>query len=92
MDGDAGIGVSIFGLIGGPELCFIEKDPGPPCLGNAREDAGEFLQVGGDSLAECSDFFTGGHGIDSVGTGFDGEAGPDGQDVWGREIHLGMVL
>ena len=65
MDGEASIGVIIFWFIGGPEFCFIKKDPGPSCLGSAREDAGEFLQIGGDSLARCSDFFTGGHGTDS---------------------------
>ena len=49
-------------------------------------------QIRGDGLAECSDFFTGGHGTDSVGTGLDGEAGPDGQDIWGGEIHLEVVV
>ena len=49
------------------------------------------LQVGSDGLAEYSNFFTGGHGTDSVSTGLDGEAGPGGQDVWGGKIHLEVL-
>jgi len=50
---------------------LVEEDPRPSCLGGSRKDAGELLQVGSDGFAECSDFFTGGHGTDSVGTGLD---------------------
>ena len=71
-------------------LC-AEEDPGPSSLSGAGEDAGKFLQIGCDSLAECSDFCTGGHGTDSVCTGLDGEAGPDGRDIWRGEIHLFVV-
>jgi len=50
---------------------LVEEDPRPSCLGGARKDAWELLQIRGDGLSECSDFFTGGHGTDSVGTGLD---------------------
>ena len=30
-------------------------------------------------------------GTDSVGTGLDGEAGPDGKDIWRGEIHLEVL-
>ena len=80
---EASVGVCVFWFIGGTKLCLVEEDPRPSCLGGSRKDAGEFLQIRGDCLAECSDFFTGGHGTDSVGTGLDGEAGSDGWDIWG---------
>ena len=48
--------------------------------------------VGSDGFAECSNFFTGGHGTDSISTWLDGETGPDGEDIWGREIHLEIFL
>ena len=88
-NGDALIEVGILWFIGGLELRFTEEDPGPFGLGGAREDAGKFLQVGSDGLAECSNFFTSGHVTDSVSTGLHRETGSDGRDVWGGEIHLG---
>ena len=91
-DDKAGIGVSVFWLIGSTELCFVKEDPGPSCLGGSGKYAGEFLQIGDDGLAKCSDFFTGGHGTGSIGTGLDGEAGPDGWDIWRGDIHLEVVL
>ena len=38
-------------------------------------------------LVVCRKFW-GGYNTDSVGTGLDGEAGPDGRDIWCDEIHL----
>jgi len=66
-----GLGSASSGSLVARNLCFVKEDPGPSCLGGSRKDTGEFLQVRGDGLAKCSDFFTGGHGTDSVGTGLD---------------------
>ena len=81
-NGQAGVGISIFWFVCQPELGFAEEDPGPSSVGGAGQDAGWFLQVGSYDLEECSNLFTGGHSTDSVSTGNDGEAGPDGQDIW----------
>ena len=91
-DAEASIGVGVFCFIGGTKLRLVEEDPRPSGFGGSRKDAGELLQVGSDGFAECSDLFTGGHGTDSVGARLDGEAGPDGGDVWGGEIHLDVLL
>ena len=91
-DAEADIGVSVFWFVGGTRLCLVEEDPRLSGFGGSRKDAGELLQVGSDGFAEGSYFFTGGHSTDSVGAGLDGEAGPDGGDVWGGEIHLDVVL
>ena len=87
-DAEAVVGVCVLWFVGGTKLRLVEEDPRPSGFGGSRKDAGELLQVGSDCFAECSDLFTGGHGADSVGAGLDGEAGPDGRDVWGGEIHL----
>ena len=68
-DGEAGIGVSILWFVCQPEFGFAEEDLGPSCLGGAGQDAGKFLQVGSDGLAECSNFFTVGHVHFVVGDG-----------------------